>query len=146
MELITKSAKLHAKVDKFYTNTSLIIYSVISVFPIVWILFSSFKEKSTIMMDRGFFPAAFTFQNYINLVNEKPFLTWFGNSVVIAVATTLIGIFFAATAAYAFSQFRFPGRRAGLVMFLFVQMFPGAILLVSVFNIMNDLCLINNIL
>jgi arabinogalactan oligomer/maltooligosaccharide transport system permease protein len=53
------------------------------------------------------------------------------NSVVVAASTTLLGIFLATTAGYAFSRFRFPGRRAGLMSFLVAQMFPGVLTLVA---------------
>jgi arabinogalactan oligomer/maltooligosaccharide transport system permease protein len=62
---------------------------------------------------------------------------------VVALLTTVIGVFLAATAAYAFSRYRFPGYRAGLMALLVVQMFPGVILLVPIYKIVVDLGLLD---
>lgn len=67
------------------------------------------------------------------------FWIWFRNSVVVAVATTAVGVFLAATAAYALSRYRFPGSGSTLRLFLVVQMFPGIILIVPLFNILQSL-------
>jgi arabinogalactan oligomer/maltooligosaccharide transport system permease protein len=50
--------------------------------------------------------------------------------------TTLLGVFLACTAGYAFSRFRFPGRRAGLMSFLVSQMFPGTLMLIPLYIIL----------
>jgi len=55
---------------------------------------------------------------------------------MVAAATTLLGVFLACTAGYAFSRFRFPGRRAGLMSFLVSQMFPGTLTLVPLYIIL----------
>ena len=55
----------------------------------------------------------------------------------------MIGVFLAATAAYAFSRYRFPGYRPALMAFLITQMFPAAILLVPIYNIILHLGLLN---
>ena len=52
-----------------------------------------------------------------------------------AAATTILGVFLASTAGYAFSRFRFPGRRAGLMSFLVSQMFPGTLTLIPLYII-----------
>ena len=65
------------------------------------------------------------------------------NSVVISIATTVLGIFLATTAAYAFSRFRFPGRKAGLMAFLVSQMFPGVLMMVPLYLILDALGLLN---
>lgn len=117
----------------------LIFGSLIAVFPVLWILSASFKPQPEILTDMGFFPANPTFKNYTDLLTTRPFMTWFMNSVFIAFATTLTGLFFATTAAFAFSQYRFPGRRTGLYAFLFTQMFPGAILIIPLYAIIKNL-------
>jgi arabinogalactan oligomer/maltooligosaccharide transport system permease protein len=53
----------------------------------------------------------------------------------VAALTTFLGVFLACTAAYAFSRFRFPGRRAGLMAFLVSQMFPGTLMLIPLYII-----------
>ena len=59
------------------------------------------------------------------------------NSVIVSTATTVLGVFLACTSAYAFSRFRFPGRRVGLMMFLVSQMFPGTLMLIPLYIIIQ---------
>ncbi|NEB69489.1 ABC transporter permease, partial [Streptomyces fulvissimus] len=68
--------------------------------------------------------------NYTHLLGDTKFLTWFGNSVIVAATTTVIGVFLAATTGYAVSRFRFPGMRPLMWVLLITQMFPMAILIV----------------
>ncbi len=93
--------------------------------------------------------ATATLDNFRAVVSEStPEGEWlFGrqllNSVVISLATTVLGIFLATTAAYAFSRFRFPGRRAGLMAFLVSQMFPGVMMMIPLYLLMQHLGLLN---
>lgn len=73
--------------------------------------------------------------NFTALFRDQPFGRWLLNSVVVSAATTLVGVFLACTAGYAFSRFQFPGRRAGLMAFLVSQMFPGVLTLVPLYII-----------
>lgn len=68
------------------------------------------------------------------------------NSIVIAAATTLVGIFLATTAAYAFSRFKFPGRRVALLAFLVSQMFPGVLMLIPLYALLEEFGLLNHAL
>jgi arabinogalactan oligomer/maltooligosaccharide transport system permease protein len=68
------------------------------------------------------------------------------NSLIVALCTTLLGIFLATTAAYAFSRFRFPGRRAGLLSFLVIQMFPGTMMMIPLYILVSSLGLLDQLL
>ena len=69
--------------------------------------------------------------------------SWLWNSIVVSVATTIFGLTVAFPAAYGFSRYRFHGRKIGLFMFLIVQMFPGALILVPYFIVMKGFGLLN---
>ncbi len=68
------------------------------------------------------------------------------NSVIVSLVTTLLGVFLACTAAYAFSRFRFPGRRAGLLSFLVIQMFPGTMMMIPLYLLIDKLGLLDQLL
>ncbi|MEV7676499.1 carbohydrate ABC transporter permease [Streptomyces sp. NPDC088752] len=122
-------------------HLTLITASVIAVFPVLWVLLTSLKPaKYAITTD--FFKET-TFENYTNLLNDTPFLTWFGNSLLIAGLTTLVGVFISATTGYAVSRFRFPGKRGLMWTLLITQMFPVAVLIVPIYNIMSSTGLLN---
>jgi arabinogalactan oligomer/maltooligosaccharide transport system permease protein len=74
--------------------------------------------------------------NFVSVLGDQPFARWLLNSAVVALATTVVGVIMACTAAYAFSRFRFPGRRAGLMSFLVSQMFPGTLTLIPLYIIL----------
>jgi arabinogalactan oligomer/maltooligosaccharide transport system permease protein len=81
-------------------------------------------------------PHDMSFSNFTSVFTDQPFLLWMLNSAIVAIATTIVGVFLATTAAYAFSRFRFPGRRTGLMSFLVSQMFPGVLMLIPLYIIL----------
>jgi len=126
---------------------SLVAATIIAVFPVVWIGISSFKSQNEITSSPtlNVWPDEWQWGNYWNVIkrNDYEFLSWFWNSIAIALVTTVVGVFLAATAGYALSRYRFPGYRAALNSFLVTQMFPAAILLVPIYNIIVNLGLLN---
>ncbi|WP_330177869.1 carbohydrate ABC transporter permease [Streptomyces sp. NBC_01498] len=122
-------------------HATLIVASVVAVFPVLWVLLTSLKPAAY-ATTTDFFKDT-TFENYTKLLADTPFLTWFGNSLLIAGLTTVLGVFTAATTGYAVSRFRFPGKRGLMWTLLITQMFPMAVLIVPLYNIMSSLGLLN---
>jgi arabinogalactan oligomer/maltooligosaccharide transport system permease protein len=122
---------------------------LVTVYPILWVLTIAFSGGQTpaiadvppnaTVWDRVRavvpWPAHVSAENFRSLFADQPFARWLANSVLVAGATTLLGVVLACTAGYAFSRFRFPGRRAGLMAFLVSQMFPGTLMLIPLFII-----------
>jgi arabinogalactan oligomer/maltooligosaccharide transport system permease protein len=125
----------------------LVIASVIAVLPAIWVFVTSFKVEGEIfstdieIVGRS----GITLENYKVLLSRGDFQQWFANSVIVAAAVTVIGVFLAATAGYALSRYRFRGRNGSLYVFLVAQMFPGIILLVPLFNLFTSLGLIDQL-
>ncbi|MDR7303809.1 sugar ABC transporter permease [Haloactinomyces albus] len=122
-------------------HAALITSSVIAVFPVFWVAVTSFKPDSKAIEAT---PSLFNesgLQNYRDILTGQrgPFLTWFGNSVLIAAATTVLAVLLAASTAYAASRFRFPGRGKLMLSFLIIQMFPFAVLIVPLYNLLLKL-------
>ena len=122
----------------------LIVFTAASVFPILQVFSISLRPQATLLSDSlAIIPEGATFENYIALFRDQPFLLWVRNSLLITVAVMIIGVALASTAGYAFSRFRFPGRKAGLLSLLVTQMFPATMLLLPLFIMMAKLHLIN---
>ncbi|MFF8811944.1 sugar ABC transporter permease [Streptomyces pactum] len=122
-------------------HLTLIIAAAIAVFPPLWLLVTSFKPKSeSFSTDVVKNP---TLENYTHVLNDTEFLAWFGNSLFVVAVTTVLGVFVAATTGYAVSRFRFPGMRPLMWLLLITQMFPMAILIVPLYNIMSTLGWLN---
>ncbi|MFS8099852.1 carbohydrate ABC transporter permease [Lentzea alba] len=119
-------------------HAGLIIASLVAVFPVFWVLVTSFKPDARAVETTPQLFNESSLDNYTRILGGEKgaFLTWFGNSVLIALLTTIIAVFLSATTGYAASRFRFPGKRSLMMSFLVVQMFPFAVLIVPLYNIL----------
>ncbi|GAA3859363.1 sugar ABC transporter permease [Streptomyces sedi] len=125
----------------FGLHLTLLAAAFIALLPPLWLLVTSFKPKSeTFSLS---LVADFTLDNYDHVVNDTAFLTWFGNSVLIVLVTTVIGVLISSTTGYALSRFRFPGMRPLMWTLLITQMFPMAVLIVPLYNLMSRYGLLN---
>ncbi|MGK5532172.1 sugar ABC transporter permease [Streptomyces sp. URMC 129] len=122
-------------------HATLLVAAAIAVFPPFWLLVTSFKPK-TDTFTRSLL-SGFTLDNYDHVLNDTAFLTWFGNSVLVVAATTVIGVLISSTTGYALSRFRFPGMRPLMWTLLITQMFPMAVLIVPLYNLMSRYGLLN---
>jgi arabinogalactan oligomer/maltooligosaccharide transport system permease protein len=152
------SSKLRDEVPHVYLHTFLLLFTAIAVYPILWVIAIAFSGKQNLMFSdvsedptvleriRAImpWPETFSIQNFIDVLRDQPFGSWLLNSTVVATSTTLLGVFLACTAAYAFSRFRFPGRHAGLMSFLISQMFPGVLMLIPLYIIVVGWLKLNN--
>lgn len=127
----------------------LIVFTLLTVYPILWVFTIAFSGQQSLVIadlpsDPTFFdrlravipwPSAMSWSNFVSVFRDQPFARWVLNSAVVAGATTILGVALACSAGYAFSRFRFPGRRAGLMSFLVSQMFPGTLMLIPLYII-----------
>lgn len=126
------------------THLILIAFTLWSVVPVIWVVLTSFKTESEVFSTTlQILPENPSLDNYRELLSRGDFLTWARNSIFVAVITTVVGVFLASTCAYALSRFRFRGRNASLYIFLVAQMFPGVILLVGLYQIFNNIGLLD---
>ncbi|WP_149202822.1 sugar ABC transporter permease [Actinotalea subterranea] len=100
-------------------------------FPILYVISASFASGGTLTGSNQLF-GTITGDNYAAL-NDTRFWSWVSNTLVIATVTALGTVLMGAAAAYAFSRFRFTGRRVGLTTLLVIQMFPQLLAFVAVF-------------
>ncbi len=122
---------------------TLIVATFIALFPVLWVVLSSFKPKAYIQSSEIRLIVEPTLENYRKVLFDTNFPQWFLNSVIVAAFTMVIGIAMSASAGYALSRFNFPGKRGLMWVFLLTQMFPVAILIVPIYTIMANLGLID---
>lgn len=105
--------------------------------PIVWIISASFNASNS-LVGQTLIPANPTLDHYRYLFNnnQHPYPSWYWNSLKLAVLTTILGLLITTTAAYAFSRFRFSGRRPLLQSILLIQVFPNFLNMVAIFSIL----------
>ncbi|RIH81099.1 Maltose transport system permease protein MalG [Calidithermus terrae] len=83
-------------------------------------------------------PEQFTSPN-----TEAKFLLWIRNTLFVSGLTGVLAVLLTATAGYAFARFNFPGRYPMLLVFIFVQMFPGFLGLIAIYTLMSNLGLLD---
>jgi len=138
---MTRSATRRLAGLLFYAVLAL--FTAVVLFPFYWLLASSVKTQDQLFtIPPLWVPTAPTLGNFVRLFQGQ-FPTWFQNSLVVAVATTVIGLTLAALAAYAFSRFPFRGSRALSTLFLFIQLFPVAVVIIPLFMLWTSLTLTN---
>ncbi len=108
--------------------------ALVMIYPLVWMIMSSFKETSTIFATAGqLIPTSFTLENYINGwkgFSKVTFLTFFRNSLFISVVATVGTLASSAVVAYALSRLRFRGRNALFALALITMMLPAQVLMI----------------
>lgn len=108
-----------------------VIAVIYAIFPILYILSAALNPAGTMTGSNKLFQA-FTFDNFAAL-QQTTYWQWILNTLFIGAITAIGTVLMGAAAAYAFSRFRFSGRRVGLMSLLVIQMFPQLLAFVSIF-------------
>jgi len=110
-----------------------------SLFPVVWIISAAFNPSGS-MVGQSLIPQGVDsldklFVNFHRLFNDPqvPFWRWLGNTLLVCGVSTALTLVFSVLSAYAFSRFRFRGRRQLLVGTLLVQVFPNLLAMVALY-------------
>jgi len=122
----------------------LLPFVALSVYPILNVVSISLRPENRLRStDLALIPHDWTFQSYRALFLEQPFLTWLGNSCLVALIVTLCGVTMASCGGYAISRFRFVGRQATMLAILTTQMFPATMLMLPLYILIAKLHLVN---
>lgn len=106
--------------------------------PFAWMVLTSLTPTDTLNATGvSVSPAGWSLDNYVRLLRQTSFLGNMLDSLVIACGTVVLGLAVAVTAAYAFSRFRFAGRRLLMLQFLLINMFPIVLLILPLFVLMR---------
>lgn len=81
---------------------------VVALFPIIWVILSSFKTNAEILSNGISLPTHFGFDGYQSALDMAPIFKFFGNSVIVTCCATVLNVLVFAMAGYAFARFRFP--------------------------------------
>jgi arabinogalactan oligomer / maltooligosaccharide transport system permease protein len=118
-----------------------IIALFFALFPILFVVSAAFNPLGT-LSSTELIPTGASLDNFRNLfkgtmpgtsIQRIRFGSWFFNTLLIGVTAAVVSMFLSACAAYAFSRYRFRGRRVGLLSLLLVQMFPQFLAVVALY-------------
>jgi arabinogalactan oligomer / maltooligosaccharide transport system permease protein len=125
----------------------LILIALACFYPAIWTVLSSFREGNSLFSD-SFIPTKWTFEHYRDLFVVRsdraiPYATWYWNTLKVATASMVLGTLLQLLTAYAFSRFRFKGRKTLMTLVLILGMFPGFLSIMAIFVILNTLDLLD---
>ena len=117
-----------------------VIALVFAAFPLLYMVSAAFNPVGT-LSSTSLIPTQFSLENFSKLLSgEKgPFTRWYLNTLIICSVVAIGQVFFSTLAAYAFSRFRFQGRRMGLLSLLLIMMFPQFLSVVAIFTMFSEL-------
>jgi len=138
------SAKLMRRAASYAV---LALFTAFAVYPVLQVVTISLRPADRLLSTSlQIIPDNATLENYVSLFRDRPFLLWMLNSTLISFAVTVTGVALASTTGYAFSRFRFIGKKIGLLSLLTTQMFPATMLLLPLYIMLIKLGLINTYL
>jgi len=131
-------------------HVGLLLFTVATLYPILWVVKIALTPSQSFAMGASPLPTAISFQNFADVVGTHDADGWlFGkqlfNSLVVSVATSAVGLLLSTTAGYALSRWDFPGRDRGMSAFLVTQMFPGVVMAIPLYILIDTLGLLDSL-
>jgi len=129
----------------------LVAASVVALYPVLWVLKMALTPSQAFDPSPMPFPSHATLDNFAVVVGTHDeaghwlFGRQLANSLIVAGATALVGLTLAGSAAYAFSRFRFPGRETALTAFLLSQIFPGVVMMIPLYILLDAAHLLDSL-
>jgi arabinogalactan oligomer / maltooligosaccharide transport system permease protein len=130
--------------DTWWRHVVGILALLFALFPAAYVISASFSSTPTLTGAR-LIPRHITLDNFRTLFNthvsgsssqaSAHYLRWLLNTIIVATTVAILSVLLSAFAAYAFSRFRFRGRRLGMLALLLIQMFPQLLLVVALYLI-----------
>ncbi|TCS01516.1 carbohydrate ABC transporter permease [Rhizobium sp. BK418] len=120
------------------TDLPVFVILIVAMAPFVWMILTSLTPTAVLSATGvSLTPAGWSFDNYTRLFAQTSFLGNMLDSLIIAAGTVVVGLVVSVTAAYAFSRFRFAGRKLLMLQFLLINMFPVVLLILPLFVMMR---------
>ena len=124
----------------------LALWLVITLFPLYWILVTSFKEPGSIAaFPLRYLPETWSLANYVSLFEKSQFGTYLANSLLVSLTAAAVATLISLLAAYTLARFEFRAKGALLMAFLVTQMIPAFIALGPLYVMMVDLGLVDRL-
>lgn len=140
-------ARRHRKVSKLNILITLfaVILALVMLLPIVWSFFCSIQsETKQFAVIWDWFKPPYTLENYPQILAKTNVFTWLSNSLVVAVATTVLAVLTSTLAAYAIAKIPFRASGAVFAYFMIGMLVPGEATIIPMFILCTDLGLIDS--
>ena len=125
---------------------ALAAYLIFALFPLVWLLRIAVTPDHVLYAEGPvLLPSSVTFENFTYVTNHSPFPTYFLNSVIVSVGTSLLVTALASAVGYALSRFRFAGKKALLALLLVTQLFPLVMVIAPLYQLLAPMGLTDSL-
>ncbi|TFG71282.1 MAG: carbohydrate ABC transporter permease [Anaerolineales bacterium] len=121
----------------------LVIWTIIVIFPMLWVLVSSFKTSQEIFFSPWLPPAKLMFENFVRAWSKANIGLYFFNTLAVLIPSIFFTLLFSAMAGYVLARFEFPGSRAFFYMFTGGMLFPVILALVPLFFLLQSITLLD---
>ena len=123
---------------------ALTIFGLFAFLPLYWLAITSITpSQEAFSYPPKLFPSAVTFEHYVKIFETPAIFGYLRNSIIVSVITAILSVVVSMYMGYAFSKFRFTGRKALMYFVLSSQMFPQALLLVTLYVVFAQFNLLN---
>jgi raffinose/stachyose/melibiose transport system permease protein len=132
--------KIKARLGRILFSVFLWIYAVFSLYPLVWMVFYSFKNNEEIFVTNPYgFPTTLHWENYVSAWNKYDVPTYFFNSVLVAIGTVILTLFFSLLFSYATCRMEFKGKGLLSILVAMGMFIPVQAILIPLVKIVQGL-------
>lgn len=139
-----------ARLKVFAAHAALVLITVVTLYPVLWVLKMALEPSQSFSMGLSPIPEEMSLDNFKTVIstsdaNGALFPRQMLNSLIVAMATSVLGVTLAATAAYAMSRWDFPGKSKAMGGFLVTQMFPGVVMAIPLYILLDTFHLLDSL-
>ena len=129
---------MRKKVSSIVLNVFLLLLGIVTVYPFIWMLCSSFKQNKEIMaLQQHLLPQEFTIDNYISMNSHFNFMRFFGNSLFITIVVTLLVVYTSTICGFVLSKYKFKGRNILFGFVLATMMIPWCVTIIPKYTMIQ---------
>lgn len=137
--------KVRRFLESIILNLFFILCCFVALVPILYAFSVSLNAQNSLVgANFSFIPKDFTLDNYRAVFFEKPVLLWLKNSLILSVSTLVIALCVSVPAAYAFSRYRFKGKKTILYILLLLNAFPTVLSMFAIYRLLRPMGLVNS--
>jgi multiple sugar transport system permease protein len=133
-----------ATIKRMAMYVAIAAIAIVFLFPLYWMVSTAFKANEILLkIPPEWFPRQPVLENFLSIFRNPDFLGFYKNTIITSTCTTLLCLFISIHASYSFSRFASRLNKTLQMGILATQMFPGIVLLLSLYMIYRNLGLLN---
>jgi len=131
------------KMQNIWKQILLILFAVICIFPVYYMVVTSFKSESEYLLNRFSKPIRPVLSNFSKVIKDENFPWWFFNSIILTIGAVVFNTVIASFAAFAFAKMEFKNKRTIFSLILVLMVVPPVVMVGPLFKLMIQLKLLN---